>query len=42
MKTKNIKLLSVLTSLFMAGCTEDMMDDGRGKKAEVRRLKFDG
>jgi len=30
MKTKNIKLLSVLILLFMVGCTEDVMDDGKG------------
>jgi len=25
----------------MAGCTEDMMDDGRGKKEEGRRKMYD-
>jgi len=29
MKTKNIKLLTVLILLLMAGCTEDTLDEGR-------------
>ena len=31
MKTKNIKLLTVVSLLFLAGCTEDTLDEGRGQ-----------